>query len=296
MHRQVSVVIDSCTQPRPSFDERDFKSCPGEAVRCDSTAGTAADDAHVKNTGCHGITFLGGSLYHIPVRVSIIIPTLNEESCIAKTLSAACMLRPFEIIVADGGSTDRTIDIAREFCRVVHCAEGRGLQQKIGAEAAAGDVLWFLHADTVPDRGALDAIVGGLSDTAVAGGNFSLQFDGEGRSSRQLTLIYPRLRLLGLRYGDSGIFVRRSAYEAVGGFRPYPLFEDLDLVRRIKNAGVFRTLPETLRTSSRRFEGRNFAMMFAVWSALQVLYWAGISPHRLAEFYKPIRRDHARAG
>ena len=223
------------------------------------------------------------------MRISIIIPVLNEASCLGETLTAVNLLRPFEIIVADGGSTDSTADIARQHCRVIESGKGRGLQQRTAAQTASGDVLWFLHADSVPSPGALEAIGACLSDERVGGGNFSLCFDGESESARQLTLIYPWLRHLGLCYGDSGIFVRRSVYDAVGGFRPYPLFEDVDLVRRIRRTGAFRMLPHELRTSSRRFEHRNFAVMFAEWTALQVLFWAGVSPYRLARLYKPIR-------
>lgn len=123
----------------------------------------------------------------------------------------------------------------------------------------------------------------------MAGGNFSLRFDGGARSARQLTYIYPHLRRLGLCYGDSGIFVRRSVYKDIGGFRPHPLFEDLDLVRRIRKRGKFHTAPQTLVTSSRRFENRNFARMFAEWTALQLLYSAGVSPDTLARYYGPVR-------
>lgn len=221
------------------------------------------------------------------MRISVIIPALNEEACIGRTLAAAIRLRPLEIIVADGGSTDRTVNIAREYGRVIQSARGRGVQQQTAAAAAAGDVLWFLHADTVPNPGTLEAIEECLGEERVAGGNFSLCFEGESRSARQLTRIYPMLRWLGLCYGDSGIFVRTAVYNLVGGFQPYPLFEDVDLVRRVRGMGEFRTLPLKLMTSSRRFEHRNFAMMFAEWTALQVLFWAGVSPDRLAQWYKP---------
>ena len=223
------------------------------------------------------------------MRISIIIPTLNEEACVRNTLATLSVLRPFEIIVADGGSIDGTVKIAREYCEVVQSEKGRGLQQRTAAATASGDVLWFLHADTIPGPGALQAIETCLLERQVGGGNFSLCFSGNSESARQLTQIYPWLRYLGLCYGDSGIFVRRSVYDCVGGFEPYPLFEDVDLVRRISRVSAFRTLPQKLVTSSRRFEHRNFAMMFAEWTALQVLFWAGISPHRLARWYRPMR-------
>lgn len=229
------------------------------------------------------------------MRISVIIPVLNEETCIRETLDCVTALKPHEIIVADGGSTDSTLRIASGHAQIVHSLPGRGAQQRKAAEDASGDVLWFLHADTLPGPGALDGIRACLSARDTAGGNFSLRFDGDSRAARQLTRIYPALRRLGLCYGDSGIFVRRTAYQRAGGFKPYPLFEDLDLVRRIRKIGRFRTLSETLFTSSRRFEHRNFTLMFAEWTALQALYWAGVSPHRLAMLYRPVRKPAASA-
>ncbi|HEX8187073.1 MAG TPA: hypothetical protein VF586_01900, partial [Pyrinomonadaceae bacterium] len=100
---------------------------------------------------------------------------------------------------------------------------------------------------------------------------------------------YPRLRLLGLAYGDSGFFVRRAAYERAGGFKPFPLFEDLDLLRALRRQGRFVQAEACVVTSSRRFEGRSFALTFARWSLLQCLYWLGVSPHTLARLYAPVR-------
>jgi hypothetical protein len=104
-----------------------------------------------------------------------------------------------------------------------------------------------------------------------------------------LTWLYPRLRRLGLCYGDSGIFVRREAYQQLGGFRAYPIFEDLDLVQRLRKIGRVLHLPASVTTSSRRFEGRSFALTFARWSGLQVLYWLGVHPRTLGRLYTPIR-------
>jgi GT2 family glycosyltransferase len=122
------------------------------------------------------------------------------------------------------------------------------------------------------------------------GGNFGLTFDGPSRAARQLTAIYPALRWLNLCYGDSGIFVRRSVYEAVGGFRAFAVFEDLDLLKRLRRAGRFVHLKTRIVTSSRRFENRNFAGMWMHWTALQVLYWAGVPPNTLARWYGHARR------
>ena len=222
---------------------------------------------------------------------SIIVPVLNEEAVIERSLTALkCVDGEKELIVVDGGSTDSTADRARQLAtKLLTAACGRGSQMHAGAMAASGDVLWFVHADTLPPSHAAREIGRALTDPAVVGGSFRLVFDGDGRSARQLTAIYPWLRLLGLSYGDAAIFVRRNAYEAAGGFRPYPLFEDLDLIRRLKRQGRFVGLDCCLTTSSRRFENRNFAAVWANWIALQILYWMGISPHLLARWYKHVR-------
>jgi rSAM/selenodomain-associated transferase 2 len=226
------------------------------------------------------------------MRISIIVPTLNEESQIASTLAALqCLSGDKEIIVADGGSTDRTTDVAAEHgAAVIRSARGRGQQMHAGTVRAGGDVLWFVHADTIPPVHALEAIASALEDGSVVGGNFGLRFNGQSRSARQLTAIYPWLRRLGLCYGDSGVFVRRDVYGAIGGFAPIALFEDLDLLRRLRQVGRFVHLPCQVVTSSRRFEHRNFAVVWIQWTALQVLYWCGVPPNLLARYYCHARR------
>ncbi|MDQ1471809.1 MAG: hypothetical protein QOJ99_3289 [Bryobacterales bacterium] len=223
--------------------------------------------------------------------VSIIVPTLNEEARIGETLRALQELPgEKEILIADGGSEDRTTGIASELgVRVVACQRGRGCQIRTAAAEATGDVLWFVHADSRPEAGALESIVAALEGISAVGGNFSLVFEGEHYSAAQMTAIYPYLRWLGLSYGDAGIFIRQSVYEAIGGCRPYPLFEDLDLIRRMKRHGRFIHLNTRIFTSARRFSGPRYARVWALWITLQVLYWAGVSPDRLARWYRHVR-------
>ncbi len=227
--------------------------------------------------------------------VSVIIPTLDEAHSLGATLQALTRLRHggrVEVIVVDGGSADATREIAREHdAHLILSARGRGAQMHAGATIARGDALWFLHADTLPPPDAPELILDALRrDANIVGGNFTVNFDGTRLAARFLTWLYPQLRKFGLCYGDSAIFVRASVYREVGGFKPFPVFEDLDLVRRIRRRGRLVHLRAQVVTSSRRFEGRSFAFTFARWSFLQMLYWLGVSPHTLGRLYAPVRR------
>lgn len=224
------------------------------------------------------------------VRISIIIPTLNEARIIADLArELAALASCAEVIVADGGSLDVTVATARACgLLVTQAPRGRGTQMNAGARLATGEVLLFLHADTRLPTEALALIESALANPRVCGGNFSLRFAGETRAARLLTKIYPLLRWGGMCYGDSAIFVRREVFEALGGYRDFPIFEDVDLFRRMKRVGRFVRLPACATTSSRRFEGR-FLRTFALWSLLQMLYWAGAPPRWLGRLYRPAR-------
>jgi rSAM/selenodomain-associated transferase 2 len=227
--------------------------------------------------------------------ISIIIPTLNEETTI-RGLAAdlARLAGPAEVIVSDGGSEDGTAEMARESgLRVIAAPRGRGGQMNAGARLARGEALLFLHSDTRLPAGALAEIARALRRPEVCGGHFSLVFEGRTWEAHALTRLYPLLRLGGMCYGDSGFFVRRQVFERAGGFRDYPIFEDCDLYRRLRRLGRFVRLPAAATTSSRRFEGR-FLRTFALWSFLQVLYWLGVDPRRLDRIYKPVRLARAR--
>jgi rSAM/selenodomain-associated transferase 2 len=224
------------------------------------------------------------------VLISIIIPTFNETTTIRAAADSLAGLRgEFEVIVTDGGSTDGTVEAAREYgLRVVNAPRGRGVQMNAGARLASGEVLLFLHADTRLPDDALPLIEEALKNAQICGGHFSLIFAGETQAARMLTKIYPALRIGGMCYGDSAIFIRRSIFEKLGGYRDYPIFEDCDLYRRMRRHGTFTRLPGAATTSSRRFEGR-FVRTFALWSLLQTLYWLGVNPNLLDRLYKPWR-------
>ncbi len=223
--------------------------------------------------------------------ISVIIPAFNEENSIKRTIEAVQNLdKNLEIIVVDGESTDATVEIAKDCgVLVLQVAKGRGNQLHQGAIAANGEILWFLHADTIPDSIAIENMKSALNDQKIVGGNFTICFDGNSLAARFLSWLYPNLRKIGLLYGDSAIFVRREIYQKIGGFKPLQLFEDLEFTNNLKRCGQFAYLSAKVTTSSRRFENRSFIFTFAKWSIFQGLYWLGVNPAYLAKSYYPIR-------
>jgi rSAM/selenodomain-associated transferase 2 len=219
-------------------------------------------------------------------RLSVVIPTWCEESSIERAVQAAARVGD-EVIVADGGSPDRTVERAHAAgARVISAPAGRGPQLHAGALAARGDILLFLHADALLAPEARDAVLRALADPAVLGGNFRLRFDSANLAARIFSWAnHLRRRWLRIYYGDSGLFLRRMTYQALGGFRPLPLFEDYELTRRLERAGRTVYLDDVeIRVSARRFE-RSPLTTLLVWTALQVLYSAGASAERLSRLY-----------
>ena len=226
--------------------------------------------------------------------ISVIVPTLNEATnlgALLKTLS--CQDAVHEVIVADGGSTDATVSVARDHgARVVEAAGGRGPQIAAGAETATGGILLFLHADSVFPAGGLTRVAETLAASPeVAGGNFRVIFDGGDGFSRWLTGAYAWIRRHGLYYGDSGVFARTDVYRALGGVRPIAVMEDYDFVRRLERSGPTCCIEDApLVTSSRRFQGRHPLAIVWGWIKIHALYHLGVSPGRLAVLYDSDRR------
>jgi rSAM/selenodomain-associated transferase 2 len=223
--------------------------------------------------------------------ISVIIPTFNEARALDATLVMLAALPDLmEVIIVDGGSLDATTAIARAHgVRLLFADRGRGIQLHAGAQVARGDILWFVHADVHPPTDAARLIREALARPTVSGGCFTVRFDNDSRQARFLTWFYARLQGLGLCYGDATLFIRRCDYEQCRGFRPFPLFEDLDLVDRLRQRGRFVRLPAEVTVSCRRFDGRSLLLTLLWWMVLQLLYWLGVPPRYLGRLYAPIR-------
>jgi len=222
------------------------------------------------------------------VKVSIVIPTLDERNHIGFLLRDLEPLRQtgHEVIIADGGSTDGTRALAGSRAdRVVLAPRGRASQMNAGARTAAGDVLWFLHADSRTLPGAQSQLL----DACRAGtiwGRFDVRLAGQ----RPLLRVVERMmnwrsRLTGIATGDQGIFVTRAVFEAVGGFPPIPLMEDIALSKVLRRHARPACLSGPILTSSRRWEANGILRTILLMWSLRVAYALGADPRRLADLY-----------
>jgi len=225
------------------------------------------------------------------VDISVVVPALNEAAHIEAALASARGPEVREIIVVDGGSSDDTQRLARRGADLVLSApRGRALQMNAGAALAGGAVLLFLHADTRLPPHFAAAVLEALADPAAVGGRFDVQLV---PSTPLLRLVAAamnlRSRLSRIATGDQAIFVRRTVFDALGGFAPIPLMEDIAFSRVLRRCGRIACLRQRVESSARRWHGQGTLRTIALMWWLRGLYACGVSPHRLLRHYRDAR-------
>jgi rSAM/selenodomain-associated transferase 2 len=230
------------------------------------------------------------------VSFSVIIPARNEQeridTCVANVREVADEDgADVEVIVVDGGSDDETaLRAAAAGARVVAAAPGRGSQCNAGADVARGEVLLFLHADTLLPAGAFRLLTVEMTRPAIGAGTFRLRFD-ERHWLFSIYTAFSRFDSVLTTFGDQCIVIRRELFEGIGGFPEWPLFDDVALLQRARQVTRIRSFPATVITSARRFrrEGVIRQSLRNAWYVVQ--YLLGASPYALAVKYERSRRD-----
>lgn len=226
------------------------------------------------------------------IKISVIIPVLNEEKLIAESLSALELTADEELIVVDGGSEDTTILTAQEYTNKVFSAKrGRGHQMNLGAQRATGDVLLFLHVDCRLPREGFKVIRDAISDERVSAGAFDLAIDHPGLRYRIIEAgANLRSRLTSVPYGDQGMFMKRKVFDRLEGFSDMPVMEDVEMSLRLKNMGRIAFVRPPLKTSPRRWQKEGPVFTTVRDWAMAISYTLfGVSPERLVKYYRNIR-------
>ena len=225
------------------------------------------------------------------MKVSIIVPTLNEELVLENTLTHIQQLSPHELIVSDGGSNDYTYRIADRFShRVITGSAGRALQMNAGANEATGDLLLFLHADSRIEPESYRKMLEYMKNPKWIGGAFTLCIE-SGKWSLKLIALLANIRskYFGLAYGDQGFFVRKEVFKDMNGFSPIPICEDLDFYYRLRKKGSVILLKEKAHTSPRRWINEGIFFTTVRNFIIAVLFRLGFPPHILTKWYLAIR-------
>lgn len=231
--------------------------------------------------------------------ISIIIPTLNEENYISKTLRHLSELMTetdFEIIISDGFSSDKTVELASSFAKVISAEKGKSTQLNAGAKLASGDILFFVHADMYVPPGALKKIEQAIYENGFDGGGFLNVFDRHNQQIKRL----GRIMYLGLNnnghadkrifFGDNGIFVRKKTFEELGGFKEIPIMEDYDFsIRMLSKYKVCLIKEPRIIVDARRHVKDGFLKTRIKWMLIKRLFLFGVSPKWLNDWYKDIR-------
>jgi rSAM/selenodomain-associated transferase 2 len=228
--------------------------------------------------------------FQTPPTISVIIPILNEAKILGKTLSQLQPeLGPHELIIVDGGSSDNSVCIAKGYGEVLTSARGRAKQLNVGAAAATGDILLFLHADVWLEPGALSAVDAALS-AGYIGGGFRQKIDGKCFLYRLIEIAGNiRGKYLKVFYGDSGIFLARATFEKIGGFPEVPILEEMEFSKNLCELGKTTLVIPHIHISARRWETKGIVRTTVNNWLITLLYFLKFSPERLAKLYRHIR-------
>jgi len=224
--------------------------------------------------------------------ISVIIPVINEEKILIKTIPLLQKYPQIEFIFVDGGSQDNTINLIHQggFSCICSPLLRRGYQMNLGAKKAKGDILLFLHGDTILPDNFPEIIENLVNKKNFIAGAFLLKINSNKIVFRLLEiLIKVRSHLLGLPYGDQGIFLKRETFEEIGGFADLAIMEDFELIKRLGKKGKIYIASEAVITSARRWEKLGIVKTTLINQLVIIGYYLGIKSEKLAQFYRQIK-------
>ena len=221
-------------------------------------------------------------------KISIIIPTLNESKNIQATLSSTQISTNIEVIVVDGGSKDNTIDIAESFgVKVITGYQNRARQMNAGAKNATGDILLFLHADTVLPADFDAMIRTAMQQPLTVAGAFALRINATQSGLRLVEWgVKLRSKWFNMPYGDQAIFITKDKFNDIGGFPELPIMEDFELIRNLKSLGKITFIPVPVITSPRRWLKKGILQTTLINQIVIIAYFLGVSPQRIRSWYR----------
>lgn len=223
--------------------------------------------------------------------ISIIVPVYNEEKVLSENAPRLHKLAQHaELIIVDGGSTDRSVELASCLGKILMGKKGRAVQMNYGAGFAQSNILFFLHADTFTCADTLKSIEKNIMNNGFIGGCLTQRIDREGARYRLIENFGNiRARLTKIFYGDQGIFVRKDIFSKIGGFPEVPIMEDIIFTKKLRRTGKTIVLKDKISVSARRWEKKGVIKTVLVYSFLNFSYWMKVSLNKISSFYADLR-------